>query len=115
MQHNANSTKRRLQITTLALSLLMLLINACDPISNEVCEETNDICTDEDIVVQFCSSTSEEYFIVNNDTISCAAVGNCDDATNDAVNSCTIATLQEEVEIKQRLNNIMMSIRSQLN
>ena len=115
MQKNANSNKNRHKLAALVFSLLLLLAYACDPTPTEVCEEIDDICTEKDIVVQFCSESSEEYFIVNNDTISCEAVGNCDNATEAAVHSCTTASLQEELEIKQRLNNIMMRIRLQAN
>lgn len=108
MQNNTLLNRKKQGLIFLIFTSLAFFNYACDSIEPDVCEEVPEICEEE---VRVCSNTGEEYYVLGNDTIYCAAVGNCTAAVTSVTNSCTVLSAKNELEIKQRLESIMTNIR----
>ncbi len=109
MQKRINKKRYATLVSAFLFAGMMLINTSCETEDDEMCEEVPDVCIE---TVTICSSTTEEYYIFENDTIYCAGIDNCDDAVKIVTSSCTQAAVKNEIEIKQHLETIMASLRS---
>lgn len=100
-----------LAVPSLLLVTLMTLNYSCDALEDEMCLEVTEMCEE---TVILCSSTTDEYFVFNGDTIYCEAIENCETAETTVVHACTEEKAIEVEEIKVHLSTIMASLRSQV-
>jgi len=89
---------------------LMVLNYSCETTSEELCEEAGGIC--EEVVIA-CTSSNEEYYVLSGDTIYCEAVEDCGAAEDSLIIKCTpVASIKDEIEVRQQLATIMNNVRS---
>jgi len=87
----------------------MVLNHSCETAQEEVCQEEDEIC--EELVIA-CTSDNEEYYVLEGDTIYCAAVDDCDTAEDQVISSCTVIASNENEELKVQLQGIMNEVRA---
>lgn len=110
MKLRSFSTLTKWFLPTFLFALLMVLSHSCELAQDEVCQEEEDSICEELIIA--CTSDSEEYYVLNGDTIFCAAVNDCDSADDELLSTCTIVSSADQDELKVELQAIMNKVRA---
>lgn len=99
------TSKTKQFFSSLAVAMLVVLNYSCDT-AVETCEDVPELCEEE---VRVCEYDETEYYTLNGEKYYCDV--NCDEAETSVVNSCTIASVKNELEIKQLLSEIRNELR----
>lgn len=98
----------RWALPTFLITILMTISFSCDTIEDDYCEEVEDVCEEQ---VMICSSSSADYYIYEGDTIYCTT-DSCTAEFDSVMSMCTVvASLENNIEIEARLQEIMTRIR----
>lgn len=101
----------KLIVPVFLLTLLMVINYSCESVDEGFCDVNDDIC--EEVLITVCSSSTEEYYVANGDTLYCESVGNCSSAEDELIFICYGTSEEDDSELKSQLSAIMKSVRLQ--